>query len=242
MYLPIEAALDFSPLLSQRVEMKADIYPALSSLTLSAWVKTKIMPESGQRFALAGRGYAQAGCGGFGLEMRAENESVISFHTRYYETVVTADYPYPDDGLWHHVAGVRDASGQSTRLYLDGELVAETVGALTSLSGNGRIFALGARYAPSDKYNFFYDGQLAEVRLWNYARSTEKIDRERYYKMRGDEPGLIGYWPCDEGLDVRVYDGTSSSNNGIFVSSVAWEYTVDFMRDRPPPGILLFLH
>ncbi len=207
----------------------------VTNLTLSAWIKSDTLP-SPWRGCIAGRGYS-ANATGFGLYL--ENNGTANFQTRQGDTyVLTAAASYPFDGNWHHLAGVRD--GNFTRLYIDGELVAQEEGEIPSMS-SGHAFCLGARSVNAN-LNYYYNGSVAEVRLWDYARSTEKIDRERYYKMRGDEPGLIGYWPCDEGLDVRVYDGTSSSNNGIFVSSVAWEYTVDFMRDRPPPGILLFLH
>ena len=45
-----------------------------------------------------------------------------------------------------------------------------------------------------------YQGLLADVRLWNTARTLAEITQYMNVKLRGDEDYLVGYWPMDDGL------------------------------------------
>ena len=231
-YAPGDPGLNFSPTLS-RVQMGAVVIPDLTNLTLSVWLKTAVPPAFNSYHALAGQGYL-APSHGFGLYLNGADGKVY-FQTRTNETIVQASAPYPFDGAWHHVAGVRE--GDVTRLYLDGDMVSEAAGALPSLSADSLAFGLGARHA-KDGWSFYYPGVMTEVRLWSYARSVKEIRSDRYYRLEGDEAGLIGYWPLDEGEGQRAYDRTVGGNNGALFGP-EWEFTADFIRDKPPQGTLI---
>ncbi len=43
----------------------------------------------------------------------------------------------------------------------------------------------------------FFPGRMADVRLWNTARSAEEIRTNRFAKLSGTEPGLVGLWRFD---------------------------------------------
>lgn len=217
-YLPKEAALDFSPRLPHSVQMTSNLFAGLNSLTLSAWIKTKVLPAEGSYGALAGRGYLLGTVNGFGLLLKPDG--LVTFQTRTGGTVVQAEWPYPFDGAWHHVAGVRDDDSNATRLYLDGERVAEATGALTSLYSPDRIFALGA--CDRGSWGLYYDGQMADVRLWDYAQSDEEIRTGMFECLSGAESGLAGYWPLSEGNGEAVFDRTDLGNDGVCVNTPAW--------------------
>jgi len=235
-----EPALAFNAASNSYVAMATGLYPELTNLTLSAWIKTDTRPASGSYGAIAGRGYL-GNMNGFGLFLCGDDDKVY-IQTRTGGTTVTAGTAYPFDGAWHHVAGVRD--GDTTRLYLDGVLAAEATGSLSSLYSPGIAFGLGARQEGGNGWvnkGFYFTGSMRDVRLYNYARSSREIKSDRSYYLKGTETGLIGYWPLDEGVDDTVFDGTETNDNPGTGFDTFWEYTVDFMRQRPPPGLLIRL-
>jgi hypothetical protein len=214
-----------------RVEMASGLWPSLSNLTLQAWVHAQ-KPAEGGMGCIAGRGYL-ADSSGFGLYLYGTGNAI--FQTRQNAVIVSASAAYPFDGNWHHLAGVRD--GDTTRLYLDGGLAAENEGALASLFAEGVPFGLGARFAAS--WAYFLNGALAEVRLYDRARSAKEIRADMTYRLTGAEPGLIGYWPLDEGGGCVVGDRSPAGNDGR-VSGETWVFIEDFMREeRPPPGLII---
>jgi hypothetical protein len=162
-----------------RITMGANLYPDLTNLTLSVWIKTSTAPAN--YAAIAGRGYLGVYTG-FGLNFKSPD--LLAFQTRVKNNSVQADISYPFDGNWHHVAGVRD--GDVTRLYLDGELKDEASGALETLFASNFVFALGMRNDGGTGWGYPYKGLMAEVRLWNYARSTQEIRGDMFRRLTGD--------------------------------------------------------
>lgn len=106
-------------------------------------------------------------------------------------------------GVWHHLAGTYDGTGVS--IYQNG-LLANRVyhwGDVTDVS----FVHLGSP-DPS------FDGLLDEVRVWNVARTESEIQADMNRTLRGDEPGLVGYWRLDEGSGQAILDTSSHSNHG----------------------------
>lgn len=54
----------------------------------------------------------------------------------------------------------------------------------------------GALHVPSSRFRF--NGKLSDLRFWHRARTRDDADRDRDDRLRGDEAGLVGYWPFDE--------------------------------------------
>jgi len=226
-----EPAVFLSPAAS-RVEMAQNLWPNLTSLTLQAWVKVRSLPPSGGSGAIAGRGYLTA-VNGFGLHLYPDGN--VIFQTRTGNTVILlATAPLPRDGNWHHLTGVRDASVNETRLYIDGVLAATTNGVHSSLYTAGVVFGIGQRHA-SNTWTFQFDGSVAEVRMWDVARTATEIQGDMRYRLAGDEPGLIGYWPLDEGTGTTARDLSPNPHHGTFAGAAVWELTFDQMLKRPSP-------
>lgn len=98
-------------------------------------------------------------------------------------------------GRWQHVAAVvtSDADGGSMRLFVDGELIASRPyepGGVRDSSGPLRIGGIANR-------GYAFAGDIDEVRLWNRALDDDEIRTEMARARRGDEPGLIAYYPFD---------------------------------------------
>lgn len=120
---------------------------------------------------------------------------------------------------WNHGALTYD--GSYVRLYINGVLE-EKVGHLGALSKVANPLLLGSRSTAGDS---LMNGYLADVRIWNYARTEAEINSHINRRLTGDESGLIGYWP----LAVNEKDSTSNAND-VTITGATW--------DDIEPGIL----
>ena len=65
--------------------------------------------------------------------------------------------------------------------------------------------------------NALYDPnnfQMAEVCIWNKARSEAEIKADMNQRLTGLEPGLVGYWPLDSIELGKAVDLTGNNNHG----------------------------
>jgi hypothetical protein len=60
-----------------------------------------------------------------------------------------------------------------------------------------------------------FDEKIAEVRLWKVARTQQEIQKNLHQPLVGNELGLVGYWPLNEGSSNTAYDKTSNAMIGI---------------------------
>lgn len=94
-----------------------------------------------------------------------------------------------DTGKWNHFAFTIDATG-AAKIYKNGALVAS--GALQLPANVSRkMNYVGRSNWASDG---FFNGRIAEVRLWNKARSAAEILATMGNRLSGAESGMVGYW------------------------------------------------
>jgi cyanobactin cluster PatC/TenC/TruC protein len=120
---------------------------------------------------------------------------------------------------WHHLAGTYD--GKQIKVYIDG------VEKATKAASNSLInyependLYIGTYKDNNETYPF--QGKIAEVRIWKVARTQKEIQNNLYQRLRGNEPGLIGYWPLNEGSNNITHDRTTNANHGT-INSANWE-------------------
>ena len=92
-----------------------------------------------------------------------------------------------ETGQWMHLAATVDDSGNVV-LYKNGQSVASaTSSALSNINRTQNLIG---------KLN---DGEIAEVRLWNYPRPQTELQGSLGKVLNGDELGLVGYWQFTAG-------------------------------------------
>ena len=125
---------------------------------------------------------------------------------------------------WHHLAAVGKDS--TTLFYIDGRQVpdvkqAEIDAATDDATNNtNQISTIGNSTTGSEQF-----GKLAEVRVWNYALSEAEIAVNSKTRLSGNEPGLIAYYPLNEGTGTEVRDLTGSANNSTVTGAIWWGCT-----------------
>lgn len=210
------------------VDMGANKFPGLTNLTLEVWICSSNAPALNDYASIAGQGYLATG-DGFGIHFNGDK--TLNFQVRNSKPASVsnaAKTTYGFDGMWHHVAGVRQ--GDETLLYLDGIMVNVSTQALPDAFNTTAKFALGSRDANGWKY--YFKGYMAEVRLWDHARPPELIRSFRDKKLFGDEAGLLGYWPLDEGEGATVFDHSGNKVNGSTLRT-SWDSEKEFVPNVP---------
>jgi concanavalin A-like lectin/glucanase superfamily protein/uncharacterized protein DUF2341 len=172
------------------------------------------------------------GVGGFAVSYLNQIEYTTSIH----------------DNQWHYLAITWD--GVTQKLYLDGELV--NSGALSgTMSSSSKVLKLGTR---NDGANEFFNGQIDEVKIWNYSLTEDEINldynqgkamslgsvstesdgitasnsSDRSYCVPGDTATCnppIAEWKFDEKTGTTAYDTSENSNNGTLTNMESTDWT-----------------
>ncbi|MBW4495927.1 MAG: LamG domain-containing protein [Oscillatoria princeps RMCB-10] len=102
-------------------------------------------------------------------------------------------------GQWAQLAATVDTSGNAI-IYKNGEFIASGPVELPSQL-NCQKNAIGADLGGCSYGLREFHGKMAEVRIWNKARTQAEIQADMSNRLTGKEPNLVAYWPLD---DVRV--------------------------------------
>ena len=126
------------------------------------------------------------------------------------------------DGTCHHLAATRQAD--TIYYYADGILFGQRIIIGTPTAASGAATAVIGDDSP-DPYPF--NGNISELRLWNYARSQAEIQSTMDVSIPATLPGLVGYWPMNDGAQSIVdQTGTASgfigSSSAIEASDPIW--------------------
>ncbi len=179
-----------------------ELFSNLDVFTVEAWINTPDVSDAPI--------WIGSGPGGnilFGIDQAG----IVVFATAIFSGglfVVTLPGAFPADGMWHHVACVRMGPGAGQgKIYIDGvdqtDPAFNTPGVVVPLTGD-LTFGVGLS-------NFFLNGAIDDLRIWNVERSQTQINNNKDIELTGSESGLIGYWQFNEGSGQTIFD---SQTNG----------------------------
>ncbi|MFY0607562.1 MAG: T9SS type A sorting domain-containing protein [Cyclobacteriaceae bacterium] len=134
---------------------------------------------------------------------------------------------------WEHVSLVRAAD--SAFLYINGKRVASTAGMASRNLSSMANMTIGKQALGTE---FYFNGQIDEVRIWNVARSESELQSDYFTSLKGDEQGLLAYYTMNHQAGTVVSDQSvndykadwSGTGNPSWVSSGA-------LVDNEPPAV-----
>ena len=136
---------------------------------------------------------------------------------------------------WQHLALTYD--GSTLTLYHNGTVAGSTA-ASGDLLNPSVPFDLGN--LTFNTFDFYFDGQLDEVRYWNTARSEAEIMTYMSCELEGDEPGLVAYYPFNQGVPggnnaglTTLFDATSNANDGTLFNFTLDGPTSNWVAGQP---------
>ena len=130
-----------------------------------------------------------------------------------------------ETGKFNHVAITYD--GSVIHFYINGQPAG--AGNIASNTDNVTNVLIGADYY-QDNPSGFFKGKIAEVRIWDKARSQGEIERDMNQRLSGNETNLVGYWRLDKITVATVTDlasgfnGTVSGNPSLTEDETFFEY------------------
>ncbi len=200
----------------------------IGAMTMEAWIRPDEMFGAHNVFT---RGPGTLS--GAEVSLRLDNNAyeVVSFDLAgTYGTQSTNTFA-ADTGTWVHLAATFSPSGCT--LYRNGQIIAQNA------NPTGAVFAPGGwrigtwNEDPLTTVRWF-DGAIAEVRLWNIARTQSEIQAGMFAGV-GGSPGLVGSWRLDDGAGLVALDSSGLDNHGTLVGPPAW---ISLWRDEDQNNIL----
>ncbi len=138
-------------------------YPITNQLTVEAWVKlTDSVNYTG---VIVFNGYS--GSAGYTLYLKQGRPCLHLMGVTYADA---GDDTVPNDGNWHHIAGVWDGDAGTVKLYLNGSVIEEFTGAPGSYEAGFADFLIGTCPAGHG-----FPGAIDEVRIWDKALSQGQL-------------------------------------------------------------------
>lgn len=121
----------------------------------------------------------------------------------------------PALGEWHHIALAWD-DGEFW-VYLDGEEIA--TGAYEGLNQLSDVFEIG-NIGHIDRNEYAPNAFLREASAWNIALTESEV-QAAIAGLTGNETGLVGYWPLNEGEGTVATDLSPNGNHGL-ITGAEW--------------------
>jgi hypothetical protein len=218
----------------------------LNQGTLSGWFKTEtggttifsISESSANNNLLRlniGMTTSYYGDESLSTHLRRNNNKLLWMYVRNGEEFYT-------DNKWHHFAIV--IGNGNNRIYIDGinQLLTFMYGhsAMNEFSNinNPNRMHIGNIERSGHVQQRHFQGQIDELRIWDYPLSEAEIQTNMYRKLNGNEPGLLAYYPFENSandMSLNTNDGTLANIDNPWVT---WQ-TIVTEQGIPISGTLV---
>ena len=201
--------------------------------TLEVWVYLEKM-DSFQSFFSSYTYRGQKGQSGYGLIL-TQNYCRLYLSNAVKSAVATYTQTgkgFEQTNQWYHIAGTYD--GQVAKVYINGvESVLCRIQTLqiNHIADNNLYIGI---YKDENEKNFF-QGKMTEARLWGVARTPEEIQQNMHQRLTGNESGLVGYWPLNEGSGTVANDKSPNANHGTIEGGATWQEQELALAPAPAP-------
>ena len=191
---------------SFRVPDSPSLHSLSNAMTLELWFKAaSFYQQSGAVNSLL-RKNVEAGGENFFLRFRimwGRPAIELSCGNR----LLQAAYDF-EPGTWYHLAGTYD--GKRITALVNGVAVSsQSFNGAIGIDDSDLIIGKGD---PNFSRGEYFHGEVDDIRIWNLARSPEQIREAMHAHLTGKEPGLVAYWPFDDGT---AKDFSTNGNNGV---------------------------
>lgn len=152
------------------------------SFTIEFWASKEVDNET-----MAALSHGEPGLENHGLQIGFSQNNAFTFSIVGSDLETKATFLQRDG--WHHWACVFDKDSMRRLIYCDGKVLAMD-SPVSHYLGSGRLL-IG-----KDHGNAVFKGKIAEVRVWDFARTAEQIARTMKVSLTGKESGLLVYKPA----------------------------------------------
>ncbi len=140
--------------------------------------------------------------------------------------------------VWYHAAITFDANQMS--VYLNGQLEMSIGWGVETQSQSIQQAGVASGITSYGLAKGFFQGQIDEVRIWNYTRTIDEIQANINNSFSSPQPGLVGNWTFNETAGDSVYDASGNQITGALfgtgflrVSGAPLNMDVNVIPDYP---------
>lgn len=132
-----------------------------------------------------------------------------------------------DTMIWTHIACVFNPINNTGKTYINGIETGyqQQTGLNLPIAPNSSPISIGRRTFNSNP-DLFFNGNLDEIRIWDYALTQSEIRENMNQSLTGSETGLVAYWNFNEKTGSTVFDKSPNGNNGTI-------YGATYSTDSP---------
>jgi hypothetical protein len=196
------------------VELPPNIFNNLTEATVEVWAKWDRFNNYSRVFEFGAGWHSMSVFNHdnrpdlrFNLYPRpAKDNAALTYHARANGVLRSNE--------WIHIAVVSGPGGM--KLFANGEVVALHTNEASLAAIKVEQVNLFGRGLSRNTWDQDFRGQLDEVRVWNYRRSSEQIREHMHRRVSGREEGLVGLWNFDDGMAT---DATPRANHGKLVGN-----------------------
>jgi signal transduction histidine kinase/DNA-binding response OmpR family regulator/ligand-binding sensor domain-containing protein/protocatechuate 3,4-dioxygenase beta subunit len=199
------------------VELPPNIFKGLDQATIETWVKFRDISDS--RFYSYG-GFMQDLCVGrrgpkFGPYTGRDLGVFVAHGGEVDEVVVVGII---ETNVWYHVAAVLGPAGME--LLVNGVMAATNASpACFSNLASGDLNILGRINGANAGEQMYFNGQLAEFRVWKTRRTSQEIHADMFRRLTGTESGLAGLWSFEFASNGVVKDLSQGAHDGKLIGN-----------------------
>tara|TARA_R100000963_G_C4629821_1_gene95185 strand:+ start:70 stop:1164 length:1095 start_codon:yes stop_codon:yes gene_type:complete len=200
-----------------------------SAGSISLWAKIDTTTTTGNLF----KTYVDANNSLAILYHSTDNELKINYKGGGSSITAVATDAIEGDGLWHHIVGTWDVSGDEIKLYLD-SVIKQTTTSVPTFTGTPGASSIGNNANGGGNFS----GRIDEVTLYNTELTgvdIKNIYNSGFPKAEGGRTGLIGWWKMGDGNDAgttmaeypTIPDMTLNSNDGTMTNMIEADIVAD---------------
>lgn len=196
-----------------------------NTITVEAWIRNDGNTKDGMIVNRGGSWYEPGyGIWQYGGKIRVELSDG--------KIVALADAPIPqqfiDENSWYHIVFTMEPLLKKIKIYINGieqnipqKIYKKGIGFTANdapFEGSIGQPRVNLNIGVAQNYGYFFQGSIAEVRLWNVARSGEQIQANMSCILNAEQAkkaGLIGYWRLNETEGNKAKNLASEDEDGV---------------------------
>lgn len=129
-------------------------------------------------------------------------------------------------GVWYHLVGTYD--GHEMKAYKNGTLITTNTGPEGNPDHNSDQITI-AKHASG---NYFFNGTIDEVRIWDDVRTESEIKTNMYKELTGNEDNLVLYYKMSDGSGSSLTNNKSGGTNATIYGTPNWVASGCFAGSR----------
>ncbi len=210
-----------------------------SAVTVSAWIYSNKVSGDTTREIVTSTSMTPTNCASGGYALESENGATPNGYDFVICGPASQTYRTPrftiGIGSWHMLTGTYNSSTQQLLLYVDGNLIGNTLGPSAISYSSPANIVIGEQPGNGAPFN----GLISDVQIYNTSiapAQVQKLFQEGITGLPLSDNGLIGWWPLNGNAhDYSGYNNNVTLVNGNFIPPINYTRDSIFSYVVPTP-------